>query len=303
MDKPKQSAEVIRKYCLFCSKALTKKNATNEHVLPQWVLREFGIADRIIRPAGLQRGNAPARRTHPWSRLVVSDVCADCNSGWLSDLENAAKPVIPSLATGERAVTMLTDEEDLSLARWAAKTTFLLQRTAGIPAVIPLDAFCSFRETPAELPAGTFVFAFQDDGEHPVPINGLQTQDWTVYASYEDAIEATSLIRSTCKISIRVGRLHLLVAYFGSTGFEPVGWHRVHHPVFPRECRLWIDAGFKIGRVTARQESSMVLFHVALGAALRCTPDQIARKSPPVLEELHEEFFDKYKYLFQATTA
>ena len=303
MAEPKLRATVVRKYCLFCRKALTKKNATNEHVMPRWVLREFGIADRVISPAGWQRGKAPARRTHTWSRLLVSDVCADCNSGWLSDLENAVKPVIPSLATGERAVTMLTDEENLSLARWAAKTTFLSQRTAGIPAVIPLDAFGSFLDTPGGLPAGTFVFAFQDDGEHPVPINGLQTQDWTVYAPYEDAIDVSSLIRSTCKISFRVGRLHLLVAYFGSTGFEPVGWYRVHHPVFPRQCRLWIDAGFKIGRATPRQESSMVLFHVALGAALHCTPDQIARNAPPAWEELHEEFFDKYKHLDQATTA
>jgi len=198
---------------------------------------------------------------------------------------------------------MLTDRENLSLARWAAKTTFLSQRTAGIPTIIPMDAFWSFRDTLGGLPAGTFVFAFQNDREYRVPINGLQTQDWTVHAPYEDAIDVTRLIRSTCKISFRIGRLHLLVAYFGSTGFEPVGWYRVHHPVFPSQCRLWIDAGFEIGRVTRCQESSMVLFHVALGAALHCTPDQIARKAPPALEELHERFFDKYKHLDQATTA
>lgn len=118
-----------------------------------------------------------------------------------------------------------------------------------------------------------------------------------MHAPYEDAIDMTALLRTTCKISLRIGRLHLLVAYFGTSGLEPVGWHRVHHPVFPRYCRLWIDAGFKIGRVTPRQESSMVLFHVALGAALHCSPEQIARKAPPLLEELHEEFFNKYKQL------
>ena len=36
---------------------------------------------------------------------------------------------------------------------------------------------------------------------------------------------------------------------------------------------------------------SMVLFHVALGAGLNCTPEQISRKAPPVLEELHERVF------------
>ncbi|HYL73070.1 MAG TPA: hypothetical protein VEU96_02640 [Bryobacteraceae bacterium] len=288
---------IVRKFCLFCRKPLTKSTATNEHVIPQWLLRQFGIGDRTISPAGWQWGNAPSRRSHPWSRLVVRDVCVNCNSGWLSELENAAKPFLPALAAGQRPLGALTDEENLLLARWAAKTAFLIQRTAGIPAVIPMDAFCALRDEPGGLPASTFVFGFQDDGDHPFPINGLQTQDWTVHAPYEDAIETTAAIRTTCKISLRLGRLHLLVAYFGASGLEPVGWHRVHHPVFPRHCRLWINAGFKIGRVTQREESSMVLFQVALGAAMHCSPEQIARRAPPVLEELHEHFFDKYKHI------
>lgn len=73
-----------------------------------------------------------------------------------------------------------------------------------------------------------------------------------------------------------------------------MGWHRVHHPVLPTECRLWIDAGFQIGRVRPRRESSMVLFHVWLGVARNLSQDQLARKQPPSLEELHEEFFVEY---------
>jgi hypothetical protein len=290
-------AGVVRKFCLFCRERLTKSTATNEHVIPQWLLRQFGMSDRMISPAGWQLGNAPTLRSHPWSRLVVADICAHCNSGWLSDLENAAKPLLPRLAAAERRVGALTEEESLVLARWAAKTTFLCQRTAGISGIIPLDAFWALRDAPGGLPVGTFVFGFQDDGDHPAPINGLQTQDWTVHAPYEDAIGIITAIRKTCKISLRVGRLHLLVAYCGTSGLEPVGWHRVHQPLYPNRCRLWIDAGFKVDRITQRRESSMVLLHVALGAGLNCTPEQIARKAPPVLEELHEEFFAKYKHL------
>lgn len=295
--------DIVRRYCLFCRVALTGKNATNEHVMPQWVLRELGIADRIISPAGWHRDRVPVRRTHSWSRLVISDVCENCNSGWLSDLENRAKRIIPSLANAERALTVLLDDENILLARWAVKTAFLLQRTAGIPAIVPIDTFYALAQQPSVLPPGTFAFAFQDDGEHSAPINGLQTQDWTVHTPYENAISVTGLIRSTCKISIRIGRLHLLIAYFGSTGLEPVGWHRVHHPLFPRRCPFWIDAGFKIDRVMPRRESSMVLVHVALGAALNCTPDQIAAKASPALDQLHEEFFEKYSQLDEATIA
>ena len=70
------------------------------------------------------------------------------------------------------------------------------------------------------------------------------------------------------------------VAYFGASGLEPVGWHRVHQPLYPSRCRLWIDAGFKIDRVTQRRESSMVLFHVALGAGLNCTRNRSPAKRP-----------------------
>lgn len=295
--------DIVRRYCLFCRVPLTGNNTSKEHVMPRWLLRELGIADRIISPAGWHRDRAPVRRTHPWSRLVISDVCKTCNSGWLSDLENRVKRIIPSLANAERTLAALIDDENILLARWTVKTAFLLQRTAGIPAIIPIDAFYAFAQQPSLLPLGTFAFAFQDDGEHPAPINGLQTQDWTVYAPYDEAITVNGLIRSSCKLSIRIRRLHLLIAYFGSTGLEPVCWRRVHHPLFPRRCRLWIDAGFKIDHVTPRRESSMVLLHVALGAALNCTPDQIAGKAPPALEQLHEGFFEKYSHLDEATIA
>ena len=265
-------AGIIRKLCPFCREPLTKSNATNEHVIPQWLLREFGIADETISPVKWQRGKAPSWRVHQWSRLVVGCVCASCNSGWLSNLENAVKPLIPSIASGERRVASLTDAESLVLARWAAKTTFLCQLTAGLPSIIPVDAFCALRDAPDGLTKGTYVFGFQDGRNYPVAINALQTQDWTLYAPYHHALDIRASARTACKISLRVGCLHLLVAYFGTSGLEPVGWHRVHHPLFPSSCRLWIDAGFKIDRVTERQESSMVLFHVTLGAALPMRP-------------------------------
>ncbi len=142
------------------------------------------------------------------------------------------------------------------------------------------------------------MFAFQDNGEHPIAINGLQTQDWTIHVPYEDALDIRDSLRTACKISLRINRLHLLVAYLGSTDLEPVGWTRVHHPLFPTRCRLWIDTGFQIHRVQPRQESSMVLFHVALGLARNCSQAQIARKRAPNLEELHEHFFAKHKELW-----
>jgi hypothetical protein len=167
---------------------------------------------------------------------------------------------------------MLTDEENLSLALWAAKTAFLSQRTVGVPAVISYPCVLVI---PRCL-RGLLSLPSRMMGEHPVPINGRQTQDWTMHALYEHAINVTSLIRSTCKISFRIGRLHVLVAYRGPTGLEPVGWYGVHDPVFPRQCRLWINAGFKIGRVRPRPriEHGSVSRGAGRGAALHAGPNR-----------------------------
>ncbi len=51
----------------------------------------------------------------------VSVVCADCNSGWLSQIQNAAKPILISLFDGS-AITLGETDQTL-VATWAAMAT------------------------------------------------------------------------------------------------------------------------------------------------------------------------------------
>ncbi len=292
----RKPSNLVRKYCLFCLEPLTKRTSTREHPIPQWLLRHFGIGGELVSPAGWQEGQSWVRNQHQWLQLVVNDVCARCNSGWLSQLETTAKPLIPPLANRTRTLAELSNDEQVVLARWGAKTAFLIHRTSATPTGIPPEAYVALRHADGKLPVGTCVFAFQDDGERPGPINILQSQQWTMHAPVADALEVHMAMRRTWKISIRIDRLHLLVAYLGDTGLAPVGWHGVHRPLFPTNCRLWINAGFQIDRVTMRQESAMVLFHISLGIALNCSQDQLSRNSPPNLEALHERFFTEFAF-------
>jgi hypothetical protein len=282
---------VIGKCCVFCAAPLTKAAATNEHPIPQWLLRHFGVTKRMIRPAKWGDGTIVQRTPHSWLKLVVSDVCAHCNTGWLSRLENAVKSLLPNLASQTRELAMLSTGEELLVAQWAAKTAFLLQRTSGVPLPIAGEAYRELRDNPSALPARTSVFEIQDNGEHSVAINGLHTQNWTVHVPYECALETRESLRCACKISLRIDRFHLLIVYLPNPEFEPVGWLRVHRPLYPTQCSRWIDAGFKIAKVTPRQESIMVLFHVSLGLARNCSQEQLARQPPPNLEQVHEDFF------------
>jgi hypothetical protein len=56
----------------------------------------------------------------------VKIVCADCNSGWMSRLETAARPIFEPLMPGTRRV-ILQPSEQRTLAFWIVKTAMTLQ--------------------------------------------------------------------------------------------------------------------------------------------------------------------------------
>lgn len=108
--------------CLFCG---SDGKLTSEHVIPRWVGREMGDADTTIesvREWGGERRVHLVRGDRP--NATYSGICLTCNSGWLSDLEDAAKAVLTPLCRGRP--TELDRQGRETLATWALKTALLL---------------------------------------------------------------------------------------------------------------------------------------------------------------------------------
>lgn len=118
--------------CAYC---LRDAAMTREHVLPAWVGASFEPDSSVSPAAGNHRfGGA----------LVVTDVCASCNNGVLSQLDEHAKTHWDAGARSHE----FADVDDLVLfGRWAVKVAYNAQRactrngTAGeeppMPRVIP----------------------------------------------------------------------------------------------------------------------------------------------------------------------
>jgi hypothetical protein len=60
------------------------------------------------------------------TRLTVKCVCASCNNGWVSQLEDAAKPVLLDMILDKRRA--FTRAEAQAVARWATKTVLMYQQ-------------------------------------------------------------------------------------------------------------------------------------------------------------------------------
>jgi hypothetical protein len=111
--------------CIFCS--MTKK-MSREHVFPAWV-EAFVPVLRQTHDASLVGWSAEKReyrkifdKKHgsPATKITVRIVCRDCNSEWMSRLENAAKPSLIKLIRGDQCTLSANDQRTIST--WITKT-------------------------------------------------------------------------------------------------------------------------------------------------------------------------------------
>jgi len=109
----------LARRCVFCG---SESDLTREHVLPDW-LTEIGLE---LKPSIHHVGpinELPRRWTSKPFRTTVKMVCGSCNSGWLSELEGATKPILTPLIQGEGR--RIPYEDQALIAAWTCKTALV----------------------------------------------------------------------------------------------------------------------------------------------------------------------------------
>jgi hypothetical protein len=117
--------------CLSCGP--TSARASREHVFSDWLLKELEcekLPMNFYRRAG--DGSITDHRSGiANSSFKLKEICEDCNNGWMSRLEDSAKPVIVDLIRKQRTLDSLAEEERRILAKWAGKTALVESRAIG----------------------------------------------------------------------------------------------------------------------------------------------------------------------------
>jgi hypothetical protein len=137
--------------CLFCGRAWKPGVVTKsrEHVLGQWMLRleENHPLEQRSYSAGFDFDESAGElvevrpeivfRKSALLTLKTREVCEDCNIGWMSDLEEAVKPIILQLLwSAKTGMAIVLDAETAQmLARWAQKTALTYELTSDAPHV------------------------------------------------------------------------------------------------------------------------------------------------------------------------
>jgi hypothetical protein len=103
--------------CAFCQRSGVKMS--REHVLPHWLSLAGSDAGQYI----LERGSKTIRT--PLIELITKRVCEDCNTGWMSRIEDGAKAVLEPVL--DASAVVITETARWIIARWFTKTILTAQ--------------------------------------------------------------------------------------------------------------------------------------------------------------------------------
>lgn len=116
--------------CIFCGSG----KPTLEHVYARWIrkalLKKNPEASRWLMASDVYATGPMHMRTIRKSfNEQVQGPCGPCNNGWMSVLENKAKPLLQQMFHGDRI--LLSELDQATVATWALKTV-VMQEQSGV---------------------------------------------------------------------------------------------------------------------------------------------------------------------------
>jgi hypothetical protein len=113
------------KSCPFCKRTAV---LTNEHLWSAWIGRGLGKTRYAFRQRDAN-GNIVRQKIRPGLDMKKRAVCAECNNGWMSQLENKVKPILSdAISTGNK--TSFDEPQLRTIAQFAFKNAVVADYTA-----------------------------------------------------------------------------------------------------------------------------------------------------------------------------
>lgn len=112
----------MKRICIFCG----KEDLTQEHILPKWIQKYFQPSSVDLNVVQKSDGKTYEFKEKAFNH-TAKIVCKECNSGWMSDLENEVQGLLGPMFNGSNPSTILSTYERSLIAHWAAKTFAILE--------------------------------------------------------------------------------------------------------------------------------------------------------------------------------
>ncbi|TVS86044.1 hypothetical protein [Mycobacterium helveticum] len=194
-------------HCIFCG---AQPPLSGEHIFGDW-LRKLGNTGEGVREIIPGDGSEPIIQRGGMFSKKLKIVCSACNSEWMSQLEEAAKPLLvrmfslPFLPYQHPQIVLDTSDQ-VALARWAFKTVVIaayVGRRETFPAP-HCKEFCSTSSPPQHVQIWTGTASVPNHpihGEHlaeaqfqPMELNTSSPDGSTIFPGYKSHLRLFNVV-------------------------------------------------------------------------------------------------------------
>ena len=225
----------MKDVCVFCQDPPEKW--AEEHITPRWLLDHLEISAQDQMFQGVAAADAvEQRRVHATRRFVEGRVCEACNTGWMSRLETSAKPIVTELINAKRVITALTADESGVVAKWMAKTAFLLANASLGKRPVPPEHRKLLHGDKVTIPSGVGIFGMHAPFDRQASY--LQSARWPQILGPESRGKVTAS-QGSYKIGLQYRYFYFVVVYYGATSPYEYAIAAGHHvPMWPQKM-VW----------------------------------------------------------------
>lgn len=125
-------------FCWMCPAESGQR--AKEHVFARSLQKELGAENERFNPTHVDSFGriVSQRRSIPAKSLLAGEVCMTCNTGWMSELEVLAAPLLLAGVRGQERAHLGQDEQT-TLARWFFKTAIVLNSSQNYRLLLPKE--------------------------------------------------------------------------------------------------------------------------------------------------------------------
>ena len=127
--------------CIFCEE---EKEKAKEHIWPKWLQKHL-IGTTKFKYSGTHLSLSSVRvldqRDQSGESLVFGNVCADCNNGWMNDLEVKFNPLFKQIQNDYHKLEQLSKDERQIIALWGFKTALMINAGSNYRKIIPQSQY------------------------------------------------------------------------------------------------------------------------------------------------------------------
>ena len=200
--------------CAFCGEPFSKKRPrSKEHAWAQWLAQYLpNPVEKFRHIVSSPTGEVKATWTDKDLAVISKQICNPCNTGWMNDLENAARPYLVTLMKG-RGRTLYREAQTV-LGAWAVKTALALQLAIPDAVRIPAEHYRAIYELKTKPPPKILIWLGAYEGWRHLWVSPhhltLNFRD----GSGRDAYETTLVVG------------HAVFQVFGHLNEDEVTWER-----------------------------------------------------------------------------